>query len=512
MIASTIIDALFRPIVRILLTFTGSHDPFSSTQLEGEGRSGPVLTVCGDKAYDRVFLFSTPRMTAISEQTRTEIEARHRGVQVRVLEMPLKDPTNYLGILRQLRLHFGKIHREHPAADFSIAVSSGTPQMHACWLLLVASGEIPATILQSTPPEFVPEGRSCVKEIDLSSRDFPQVTIRAGDKGKESSEDDLDAVRRELGIVGEDSGFLRSLQEAATYAEYDDIHVLLLGETGTGKECFTRIIHHLSHRAHKPLVTVNCSSIPRELAESQLFGHRKGSFTGASADHDGKFKAADGGVLFLDELGELPESVQAKLLRALEYGEIEPVGAPKSVKVNVRVIAATNRDLRQMVSEGGFREDLYQRFGATVSIPPLRQRKSDIPALALHLLGEWNRRHQKQRSLAGNALTALTQYLWPGNIRELRRVILQSAMLSKKAVLSERDLRFEIPVSNDPATAIPEPDPGFVLNDYLESVKRRVVERAIEKAGGVQAKAARMLGWSPQALNQYLKTSKHQNS
>ena len=178
--------------------------------------------------------------------------------------------------------------------------------------------------------------------------------------------------------------------------------------------------------------------------------------------------------------------------------------------MNVRVVAATNRDLRSMVAAGKFREDLYQRFGAVVSIPPLRQRKTDIPALALHLLDDWNRRHQKQRSLTPNALAALGQFLWPGNIRELRRVILQSAMLSQKAVLSERDLRFEESVSSDPSAAVPEPAPGFEINAYLDSLKRKIVDRALDKGGQVQAKAARMLGWSPQALNQYLKTQNHQ--
>ncbi|MBI4661629.1 MAG: sigma 54-interacting transcriptional regulator [Verrucomicrobia bacterium] len=498
--------------MKVLLTFTGSHDPFSSSQLQGESRSGPILSVLAERSFDVIYLFSTPRMAEVSRETQREIKTRYAQTKAQVLDVPLKDPTNYLGILRQLRGHFGRIHRDHAEAEYAIAVSSGTPQMHACWLMLAASGEIPATILQTTSPEFLPEGAHCVREIDLSAGEFPHISVRANQSLESSVEDDLASVRRDLGIVGDAPSFLKALGEAATYAEYDDIHVLLLGETGTGKECFTRLIHQLSSRSSQPLVTVNCSSIPSELAESQLFGHKKGSFTGASSDQDGKFKVADGGVLFLDELGELSLSAQAKLLRALEYGEIEPVGARKPVNVNVRVIAATNRDLRQRVSEGAFRQDLYQRFGATVTIPPLRQRKSDIPTLALHLLGEWNRRHQKQRSLSAKALNALSRHLWPGNIRELRRVILQSAMLCEKAVLSEKDLHFEIPVSSDPSGAVPEPDPGFLLNDYLDALKRRIIERALEKTGGIQAKAARLLGWSPQALNQYLRPEKHQKT
>ena len=493
----------------ILLSFTGSHDPFSKSAQDGDARTGPVLTILAERTYSVVYLFTTPRMADISAETSKEIRGRYPDTCVKIMEVPLKDPTNYIGILRQIRSHFKTIRAEHPNEKFSVAVSSGTPQMHACWLMLTAGGEIPATILQTIPPEFIPEGASCVKEIDLSSEEFPRITLRQIEKGHDF-DSDLTQTCREIGIIGADPSFVKALSEAAAYAEYDEIHVLLLGETGTGKECFTRLIHQMSARAGRPLITVNCSSIPSELVESQLFGHKKGAFTGAIADQAGKFKAADGGVLFLDELGELPISAQAKLLRALEYGEIETVGQQKPQKVNVRVVAATNRDLRSMVAAGKFREDLYQRFGAVVSIPPLRQRKTDIPALALHLLDDWNRRHQKQRSLTPNALAALGQFLWPGNIRELRRVILQSAMLSQKAVLSERDLRFEESVSSDPSAAVPEPAPGFEINAYLDSLKRKIVDRALDKGGQVQAKAARMLGWSPQALNQYLKTQNHQ--
>jgi DNA-binding NtrC family response regulator len=493
----------------ILLSFTGSHDPFSRSAQDGDARTGPVLTVLAERTYSAVYLFTTPRMADISLETSREVRRRYPDTSVNIKEVPLKDPTNYIGILRQIRGHFKSIRGEHPNERFSIAVSSGTPQMHACWLMLAAGGEIPATILQTTPPEFVPEGASCVKEIDLSSEEFPRITLRQIEGGHDF-DSDLAQTCREIGIIGDDPSFVKALSEAAAYAEYDEIHVLLLGETGAGKECFTRLIHQMSTRASRPLITVNCSSIPSELVESQLFGHKKGAFTGAVSDQEGKFKAADGGVLFLDELGELPMSAQAKLLRALEYGEIETVGQQKPQKVDVRVIAATNRDLRSMVAAGKFREDLYQRFGAVVTIPPLRQRKTDIPALALHLLEEWNRRHQKQRSLTPKALAALGQFLWPGNIRELRRVILQSAMLSQRTVLSEKDLRFEEPVSSDPSAAVPEPAPGFEINAYLDSLKRKIVDRALEKTGQIQAKAARMLGWSPQALNQYLKSQSHQ--
>ncbi len=479
--------------MKALLTFTGFHDPFAASAATGEMRAGPILTVVAERAFDRVYLFSTPKAAEISEKTAAAITQRHPSVKVEILEVPLKDPTNYLGILRQLRSHFKTINAAHPDAEYSISVSSGTPHMHACWLLLAASGEIPATILQSTPPEFVPEGRSLVKEIDIHQKDFPTIT-RPVDGPEPEADDETSVVTacRELGIVGEDPAFRKALQEAFIYSQYDDFHVLLLGETGSGKEYFAQFIHHLGPRANRPMITVNCSSIPENLVESQLFGHKKGAFTGASADH-------------LDEIGELPLPAQAKLLRALDQGEIEPVGSTKPVKVNVRVIAATHRNLREMVLAGTFREDLYQRFGSSISIPPLRSRKIDIPILSGHMLTAWNARHQHQKRLSPASINELVRYPWPGNVRELRRVIQQSAMFAPGKVIQPADLRFEAPLRTNPMSVLPDPSEGFKVNEFLDEIKLHLIRRAMELGGDVQARAARLLGITPQAINQFLK-------
>ncbi len=198
-------------------------------------------------------------------------------------------------------------------------------------------------------------------------------------------------------------------------------------------------------------------------------------------------------------------SAQAKLLRVLEEGEIEPVGTNRPVKINVKVIAATNRDLKAMVMEGSFREDLYQRFGTSVNIPALRQRRIDIPQLALHILENWNSRHQKQRRLTAEALARLSQYSWPGNVRELRKVVTQSAMLSAGKVVGADDLRFDEYVAGSQAMNLPEPEEGFSLTEFLDNAKNRLIERALEKTDQVQARAAKLLGVTPQAVNQHLK-------
>lgn len=474
-------------------------------------RAGPILTVAAERFFDAIYLFTTPKAAEISQLTADAIIERHPQVKVKILDVPLKDPTNYVGILRQLRSHFSKLSALHPDAEYFISVSSGTPHMHACWLLLAASGEIPAIILQSSPPEFVPEGKSLVKEIDFHQKGFPVIT-RALDTSIEERDEEAELIAacRELGIVGEDPAFRKALTEAFTYAQYDDFHLLLLGETGSGKEYFARFIHRLGPRSGRPMVTVNCSSIPEGLVESQLFGHKRGAFTGATTEHEGKFKAADRGILFLDEIGELPLAAQAKLLRALEQGEIEPVGSTKTVKVNVRVIAATHRNLRQMVRDGTFREDLYQRFGSGVTIPSLHSRKIDIPILAQHALSLWNARHQKQKRLSPASIKELTRYPWPGNVRELFRVIQQSAMFSPELVIHPADLHFEESLEPSSTLCLPDPHEGFKLQDFLDETRLHMLHRALELSDGVQARAARLLGLSPQAINQIIKSKKHQ--
>jgi len=493
--------------MEILLSFTGFHDPFAETSLEGEQQAGPLLTVIAERNFDKVCLFQTPKLVDRTEATRAAIQERHPDLEVEVLETPLADPTNYLGIFRQLRKHFRALSKKHRDATYSISVSSGTPHMHASWILLAASGEIPARILQSTPPQFVREGKSPVKEIDVTASDFPQIT-RPLDDSLETEDDEEQAIIdacREVGIVGEDPAFLKALRQAYIYAQYDDTNVLLLGETGSGKEYLARFIHHCSQRSARPLVTVNCGSIPGNLVESHLFGHRKGAFTGATANSDGKFKTAHGGVIFLDELGELPLSAQAKLLRTLEQGEIEPVGASRPEKVNVKVIAATNRDLRAVIDEGDFREDLYQRFGSSVSIPSLRERRMDIPRLAVHLLDRWNATHQRQQRLTAESIHALNRHPWPGNVRELANVIRESAMLTKGKVIRPDDLQFDSYASSKRFTAMPEPEDGFLMTQYLEELKAKLIDRALEKSDHVQSRAAKLLGVTPQAISQHLK-------
>jgi transcriptional regulator with GAF, ATPase, and Fis domain len=222
-----------------------------------------------------------------------------------------------------------------------------------------------------------------------------------------------------------------------------DLTAMVTGETGTGKELIARAVHDTSHRKNKPFVVLDCGAIPKDLIESTLFGHEKGSFTGAVGQHRGCFEQAHTGTIFLDEIGELDIGLQPKLLRVLENRELKRVGGDKIIKVDVRVVAATNRDLRQMVNQGTFREDLYFRLSVIhVELPPLRERREDIPQIALHFLREVAGRRGLQLTLANDALQALVSHSWPGNVRELRNVVERAASLCDGPVITRADLVF----------------------------------------------------------------------
>ncbi len=279
-----------------------------------------------------------------------------------------------------------------------------------------------------------------------------------------------------------------------------DSTVLLLGESGTGKEVLARLIHTVSGRREGPFVALNCAALVETLLESELFGYEKGAFTGAQRARPGKFESAQGGTLFLDEIGELSPGFQSKLLRVLQERTFYRVGGTVPIRVDVRIVAATNQDLQKAIKEGRFREDLYYRIGVvTIAIPPLRDRKDDIPLLAHHFLERVRKRTKKIiRGIAAPALEALGRYAWPGNVRELENVIERAAILSDGTILEEKALPLEI---RHPASA-PPPE-GFPVN--LEEAEKMCVRRALEITGGKKGEAAKLLGVSWPTLNKKLR-------
>ena len=309
-----------------------------------------------------------------------------------------------------------------------------------------------------------------------------------------------DADFNYYGIVGRSKGMEQVIDRAELVAQTKST-VLITGETGTGKEMVARLIHHRSAQRDMPLIKVNCAAIPETLLESELFGHVRGAFTGATMTNRGKFALADGGSIFLDEIGTLTTAIQAKLLRVLQEREFEPLGAERTQKVDVRVIAATNRDLKQMVSEGKFQEDLYYRLNVIpIGIPPLRERREDIPVLIEHFVEKHRQRTGKRvDAVDEDVVKALQKYDWPGNVRELENSIERAVVLATGHVLTPDSISL-LGATSAPTSGLP----SLRLHQNLEWVERETIRRALEQSGGVKKDAAEAMGISQRALSYYL--------
>jgi DNA-binding NtrC family response regulator len=302
------------------------------------------------------------------------------------------------------------------------------------------------------------------------------------------------------GIVGRSRVIQDVIRQAERVAESKST-VLVMGETGTGKELLARAIHDRSPQRHMPLIKVNCAAIPDTLLESELFGHVRGAFTGANASKKGKFALADGGTIFLDEIGTMSPSLQAKLLRVLQEREFEPLGAEKSQKVDVRVIAATNRDIKRLVEDGRFLEDLYYRLNVIpLVLPPLRERREDVPGLVEHFLRKHAQRSGRRvTEIRDDALQRLMTYDWPGNVRELENTIERAVVLSGGPVIEADDITMP-GIAGTSSTGLP----SLQLRSNVEWAERQSVQQALARAGGVKKDAAGLLGISQRALSYYL--------
>jgi two-component system NtrC family response regulator/two-component system response regulator HydG len=304
------------------------------------------------------------------------------------------------------------------------------------------------------------------------------------------------------GIVGE-APELQAVYEVVKQAAPTKATVLVLGESGTGKELIAQALHELSPWKDKPFVKVSCAALSETLLESELFGHERGSFTGAIARKEGRFELADGGTLFLDEIGEISPTVQVKLLRALQTREFERVGGTQSIKVDVRMVAATNRDLAAEVKAGKFREDLYYRLNVVaVTIPPLRRRRGDIPALAAHFIEKYCQAYGKNiKGLAPGTLNALLAHDWPGNVRELENAIERAVVLCKATELTADDLPATL---RGPRPAQRDAE-GLIPGATLAEIEREAILRTLEMVGGSTTRAGEMLGISVRKIQYRLK-------
>ncbi|HSB15384.1 MAG TPA: RNA repair transcriptional activator RtcR family protein [Bryobacteraceae bacterium] len=529
---------------KTLFAFVDPKDPFMSGDIAGEDQPGPILSLVDARQFDTILLFHTPHTRENAGATRAEVARLYPQCRVTVTELPVSDPKDYSSLMGHLVRRVRAFVHTQRGAKNHVCVSSGTAEMRAAWFLLAATGVLPAKLLQLGSPAEPLFGAANVREVQLDSSDWsslrdlvmpmeyfpsaeeaPPLAQRAKAPRLKSlfqraaadaampkptaalpPPPGLDEALQELGIfIG--SALMRAAAERAAIAAESDYPVLLFGETGTGKEMFAKLIHRMSERHGRPMVAVNCASIPKDLAESHLFGHVKGAFTGAVADRKGVFEEADGSTLFLDEVGELPAESQAKLLRTLQDGVVQPVGSNHARTVDVRIVAATNKNLAGEIDAGRFRNDLYYRLEVVqIKLPPLRKRESEISSLAATLLRRINHRRPKPRQLSKEAMLRLQQYDWPGNVRELSNVLDRSVLFARSDVLGPDDLIITPAAATlDPFAGLPEPAPGFSLEEFLAQIRKQLILRALERSNGNQSQAAAMLGLSKQAVHAFLK-------
>jgi DNA-binding NtrC family response regulator len=379
-------------------------------------------------------------------------------------------------------------------------------------------------IVASTPPAERPQMimmtahatiESAIEAMKLGASDYLQkpfeidellvIVNRAVDLQRLSTEhvylrNERDQEYGNYGIVGK-SRKIEDVIKTIELVAQSRSTILVTGETGTGKELVARAIHHRSAQREMPLIKVNCAAIPETLLESELFGHVKGAFTGAVSNKKGKFALADGGTIFLDEIGTMATALQAKLLRVLQEREFEPLGSERSQKVDVRVIAATNRDLRQMVADGRFQEDLYYRLNVIpIALPPLRERREDIPILVEHFIRKHAQRAGKRvDGIDSAAMKAMQQYDWPGNVRELENALERAVVLTTTSTIQANAV-FMLGAAGTAQPGLP----SLNLQQNLAWVEKETLRRALDSAGGVKKDAAELMGISQRAMSYYL--------
>lgn len=496
---------------RLLFCWLGATDLRAAGGQEGIGL-GPVAQAAKNYAYQEIVLLNNwEKENAKSYVTWLSQQA---GSPVSLVHVALSGPTNFGEIYQAASAAVSERIRsaKEEKVDLVFHLSPGTPAMAAVWILL-AKARFPAELIESS----IEQGVQAVSVPFDIAADFLPDLFRAPDKHLERLAAGLPELAPEFDDIIHRSEVMQRVILKARRIAPRSIPVLIEGESGTGKELFARAIHDASPRKDKPFVAINCGAIPSELVESELFGHEKGAFTGAIAARIGHFEAAHTGTIFLDELGELPKEMQVKLLRTLQEGEVKRIGATANRKVDVRIIAATNRNLIAEMAAGNFREDLFYRLAvAILKLPPLRDREGDISLLVDAFLDRINQESSDEpgcedKKISVSARNILVRHPWPGNVRELQNTLTRAAVWSLNEELGEKDIRealLPVPApSKGNDSILNQPlNQGIDLQEIMKTVAVHYLERALEKNNGNKTNASKTLGLpSYQTLTNWLK-------
>jgi DNA-binding NtrC family response regulator len=495
---------LMKSMERWLISWVGKNDLNAMTG----GPSGPIASALhGDPGFTKVWLLNN---FAVEQSDRYREWLQEKlACEVELHQVDLSSPTHYGEIYEQVSNFLLALELPSPAIELTFHLSPGTPAMIAIWIIL-AKTRFPARLIQTS----VERGLETADFLfDLASDFLPEYLRRS--EARIVRLQSPAVVPPEFAMIIHGSDIMRhQIMLARRMAEFE-VPIMILGQTGTGKELFAKAIHVSSRRRTGPFVAVNCGAISRELANSELFGHTKGAFTGADRHHAGYFVAANGGTLFLDEVGDLALDSQVRLLRVLQEKELTPVGDTRAVPVNVRIIAATHKDLAAEVDAGRFRRDLFQRLAVGVlNIPPLRERGQDVQMLIDHFLEQINldaagTPEAPTKTLSERARTLLLKHSWPGNIRELYGTLFRAAVWSTSSEIDTADVEAALLPGGTPAReAILNHSlgDGFSILDLLADVERHYLERALEQSPRNRTAASELLGYSNyQQMNRRIK-------
>lgn len=489
-----------RKISRWFVSWIGAADLESSESKRGSD-IGPIATaLCAEKRYDRIYLLTNYDFDRSKKYCEwLESKSSYSASKTDLYSLDLNSPIDYADIYAEVSSNLHQAGLPRDDVELTFHVSPGTPAMAAIWIIL-AKTRFPAKLIQTSKEQGL---QSIDFKFDLADDFLPEYLQRVNARVTRLA-DSLQVTPPEFGKIIHQSPMIdRQIALARRIAAYE-VPALILGETGTGKELFAEAMHAASSRAKSPFVAVNCGAISPELANSELFGHKKGAFTGAISDQKGLFIEASDGTLFLDEIGDLPLDTQVRLLRALQSKEVTPLGHSAPVKVNTRIIAATHRNLTKEVAAGRFREDLYHRLAVgIVQLPPLRERVGDVQLLAEYFLNLINddaagKPEAQQKRLSRDAVEVLKAHPWPGNIRELHHTLLRAVIWSTGEEISREEMQSALlPLVGDQSSdRTLVPGNGFNLQNHLDRTAKAFIVQALRQTGQRSSAAAKILGFA----------------
>jgi transcriptional regulator with PAS, ATPase and Fis domain len=495
---------------RWLIAWLGAADHKAAEGQHGN-EIGPVAAALrADPGYERVYLLTNyphERSVRYCDWLTTSVGVDPNRIDL--FDIELSSPIDYDAIHKQVSANLAAARLPRDDVELTFHLSPGTPAMAVIWVVLSRT-RFPARLIQTMPTG---EAHEISFFTDIADAFLPEYLRRSETRIEKLALGPKETPAEFSRILHRSELVATKIELARRVAAFD-VPVLILGETGTGKELFAEAIHAASQRATEPYIAVNCGAIPGDLANSELFGHKKGAFTGADRDRKGHFEEAKGGTLFLDEIGDLPLDTQVRLLRVLQAKEVTPVGSSRPIPIDVRVIAATHRDLMADVAAGRFREDLFHRLAVGIlRLPPLRERRGDVELLIDHFLDQINsegrgRPEATHKDISEEGKNILINHPWPGNVRELYHTLLRAVIWSSGPMISPDDARAALlttPAGQSNLLELPIAQ-GFDLEGLLDDIKRHYVKRALEISGGKKTEAAKLLGLtSHQTLNNWMK-------